>query len=250
MVTWDESEHPRATDGKFAASTSPESGVRLDEISDDEIDFFTSGMCHALAGELHRRTGWPMVAVVNQDGAWTHMGVRHPDGSFFDIEGRQRDEDVVDTYGWGIPGSRQWKVVEISEEDRDRMTDRGRGKYEVLDWEAQRASAAADALLRDEDVEPQMHARGNPHEVFTALNDYLDDALDAGDYQRSNDFEIAIDLWDGMMKGRTGDELVSSLRHYRKAMLSNEARSGSGAFRDAVDLVDVMFSGPVPERQS
>jgi hypothetical protein len=48
---------------------------------------FVEGQCHGLALALHRRKGWPLVAIDNADGDCVHVCVRDPDGRLVDIRG-------------------------------------------------------------------------------------------------------------------------------------------------------------------
>jgi hypothetical protein len=55
---------------------------------------FGAGQCHGLALALHRRTGWPMVAVHRADGTCIHITVRRPDGLLVDVTGAHTREDI------------------------------------------------------------------------------------------------------------------------------------------------------------
>jgi hypothetical protein len=69
---------------------------RLLTRADQEV-FFTSGFCHVFALALHRRTGWPIHALlwpVTDKGDHKHAGhlaVETPDGRFLDVEGLHQD---------------------------------------------------------------------------------------------------------------------------------------------------------------
>lgn len=65
------------------------------KIDYDVIGIFTSGHCHSFALEMHRVTGWTMVAVELLDesiygpvGEYpSHIMVQHPNGKYVDIHG-------------------------------------------------------------------------------------------------------------------------------------------------------------------
>lgn len=69
---------------------------------------FKYGACGALALALHRRTGWPIVAITdahNVDehgraggGSALHWTVRRPDGLLIDVDGAHRPADLVAEY--------------------------------------------------------------------------------------------------------------------------------------------------------
>lgn len=69
-----------AEDGLVAALTP---GV----IDDDAVTAFTNGWCWALATEVERTTGWPMVLLGASNGDWLHAGCQRDDGQIVDIEG-------------------------------------------------------------------------------------------------------------------------------------------------------------------
>lgn len=68
-----------------------------DEFTDDH---FTSGACHLFARALHEATGYPIVAIKHQSKkSWSHMGVRAPDGRFWDVSGPYpKDSGVLDDW--------------------------------------------------------------------------------------------------------------------------------------------------------
>lgn len=84
------------------------------DVAEEYGDRFTSSDCDVLADELHRRTGWPIVAV--GDGAygtvgWVHAGVMTPAGLILDVKGLHEPQDwvgaygdIVDGYGFDNPG--------------------------------------------------------------------------------------------------------------------------------------------------
>lgn len=61
--------------------------------------------CVLLAFDLHTRTGWPMVAVVNEFGTFIHAAVRHPSGGVFDIGGRGTDAEITAYYEREVPST-------------------------------------------------------------------------------------------------------------------------------------------------
>jgi len=77
------------------------SGFRPSEATPDDVELYTSGECHVLAVAIHRRTGWPMHVVLDQDERWwedpedddnwipavAHVYCVDPDGNAWDIEG-------------------------------------------------------------------------------------------------------------------------------------------------------------------
>jgi hypothetical protein len=70
---------------------------------------FSTGQCHGLALALHRRTGWPLVAVDDHKGVCVHVAVRRDDGYLVDATGAHTDEQLFAAR----PG------VTISPTDRD-----------------------------------------------------------------------------------------------------------------------------------
>lgn len=65
------------------------------------VKHFTQGQCHALALEMHWRTGYDLWAVMTDtyedveiDGGFGHVLVRSPDGTFYDITGRLSEDDL------------------------------------------------------------------------------------------------------------------------------------------------------------
>lgn len=61
---------------------------------------FLTGDCHLLAQEIHRRTGWPMVAIVPNDDPsdWIHVLVETPAGTLLDVQGEHDAETLCATY--------------------------------------------------------------------------------------------------------------------------------------------------------
>lgn len=67
---------------------------------------FTCGQCHAFALALHQLTGWPLYLLCHDEDdpmdSWTHVVVRHPDGSYIDIDGAS--EDLPEAWGaYAVP---------------------------------------------------------------------------------------------------------------------------------------------------
>ncbi len=60
---------------------------------------FIYGQCHGLALALHNRTGWPLVAVVDDNGACGHVCVRRPDGQIVDVTGAHTSEEMASALG-------------------------------------------------------------------------------------------------------------------------------------------------------
>lgn len=56
---------------------------------------FSTGQCHGLALALHRRTGWPLVAVDDREGVCVHVAVRRDDGYLLDATGAHSDEQLL-----------------------------------------------------------------------------------------------------------------------------------------------------------
>lgn len=85
-------------------------------LSDEEHEWFTQGDCGKLAAELHRRTGYPVVAVGLQGGgldgvAWDHMAVRAPDGRILDVTGIQPEAETQKA--WSVHGAYEVVLEEI-----------------------------------------------------------------------------------------------------------------------------------------
>jgi hypothetical protein len=63
---------------------------------DDRAWFaFIYGQCHGLALALHNRTGWSLVAIVDDTGACGHVCVRRPDGAIIDVTGAHTSEEMT-----------------------------------------------------------------------------------------------------------------------------------------------------------
>ena len=59
---------------------------------------FGAGQCHGLALALRDRTGWPLVAVDDDEERRIHICVQRPDGALVDINGARADEDFMDAW--------------------------------------------------------------------------------------------------------------------------------------------------------
>jgi hypothetical protein len=119
-------------------------------------DVFEYGWCHALAIELHDRTGWPTVGLQLPDrpydggppipphfrGDVVHYAVQRPDGLIVDVRGARRVAEM----GIGIE-SGQYRVVNASA-DRLRNPSDMENPADVADL----ARLVADRLLADPTV--------------------------------------------------------------------------------------------------
>jgi len=81
-------------------------------LSDEDHEAFTQGDCGLLAEELHRRTGYPVVAVGTRGGGldgttWEHIAVRAPDGRLLDVTGIQPEAET----GLAWSSSGRYEVV-------------------------------------------------------------------------------------------------------------------------------------------
>lgn len=77
----------------------PEGASYFYFLSDEEHEQFTQGDCGDLAAELHRLTGYPIVAMglrgKNGEVLWDHIAVRAPDGRVLDVTGIQPQSGTV-----------------------------------------------------------------------------------------------------------------------------------------------------------
>lgn len=70
--------------------------------------WYTEGDCWALALALHRKTGWPMVALGYEDEestpyterGWVHVVVRTPDDRLLDVRGVRDEESCAREFLW------------------------------------------------------------------------------------------------------------------------------------------------------
>lgn len=89
-------------------------------LSDEDHERYTSGECGDLAAELHRLTGYPLVAMGSRwnDGRvlWDHIAVRAPDGRILDVTGIQPESGTVKAWGYD-PESFEIETIELNEID-------------------------------------------------------------------------------------------------------------------------------------
>lgn len=65
-------------------------------ITEKDVEQYTCGDCHILALSIHKRTGWPVCALEDEDG-WAnyHAFVKMPDGRFMDVRGPQTKVEIM-----------------------------------------------------------------------------------------------------------------------------------------------------------
>lgn len=75
-------------------------------ITQDDIDRFTSGDCHILAQQIHKKTGWPLyVFNPSPDDEFYgkygdfHAFVKHPSGKYLDVEGLHTPRELKNKWG-------------------------------------------------------------------------------------------------------------------------------------------------------
>jgi len=108
--------------------------VRPGHFDDEAREACTLGHCHSLALALHRRFGWPMVAVMDDKGPM-HIAVRLPDERILDAEGCFFDEShFLSTYGTSY--QRDLSLRPIDEEEVLALPD-------AEDWRVPRVELAA-----------------------------------------------------------------------------------------------------------
>lgn len=56
---------------------------------------FIYGQCHGLSLAIQSRTGWPLVAMVDDNGTCGHFCVRRPDGKIIDVTGAHTSEEIT-----------------------------------------------------------------------------------------------------------------------------------------------------------
>lgn len=87
-------------------------------LSDEDHEQFTSGDCGDLAAELHRRTGYPVVAMGSQwkngEILWDHVAVRAPDGRILDVTGIQPESGTIAAWHYE-PESFRTKEITVEE---------------------------------------------------------------------------------------------------------------------------------------
>lgn len=70
--------------------------MQFQAASEDDIQTFSYGHCMWFALATHERTGWPLEVVLDDGGFIGHAWVRMPDGSSFDVAGRNGADDFID----------------------------------------------------------------------------------------------------------------------------------------------------------
>lgn len=89
---------------------SGDSGLVASEADDDEIDAYTTGMCHIFAAALNRNLGWQLLVVVDQGEIYwenpadecdyipsvVHVYALDEDGRAWDIKGVRSYSDIKD----------------------------------------------------------------------------------------------------------------------------------------------------------
>jgi hypothetical protein len=102
----------------FMAGRSEPNGIsQFYFLSDEDHEAFTQGDCGIFAEELHRQTGYPVVAVGVRGGrlgpetSWEHIAVRAPDGRILDVTGLQPESETK--LAWGLKGKYEVILEEI-----------------------------------------------------------------------------------------------------------------------------------------
>lgn len=62
---------------------------------EDDLRYYTSENCWAMAIALHRATGWPLVEVAPLGWPALHGCVRRPDGLLVDVRGAFSEDEVL-----------------------------------------------------------------------------------------------------------------------------------------------------------
>lgn len=65
-------------------------------IDAESVRAFMTAQCHALALEIHDRTGWPLVGLTDEFGEVGHVMIRTPSGRLLDITGAWDADDLLD----------------------------------------------------------------------------------------------------------------------------------------------------------
>ncbi|MFD6334865.1 hypothetical protein ACFWGI_35550 [Streptomyces niveus] len=73
-------------------------------INEHAVEAFLYGGCAALALAIHDATGWPITAVIAEDGLELHYAISHFDGLLIDILGARTEDDVLLTYEFHADG--------------------------------------------------------------------------------------------------------------------------------------------------
>jgi len=108
----------------------PEGASYFYFLSDEEHEQFTQGDCGDLAAELHRLTGYPIVAMglrgKSGEVLWDHIAVRAPDGRILDVTGIQPQSGTVKAWGYDSE-SFEIETIELSEINRRLGVEQGAG---------------------------------------------------------------------------------------------------------------------------
>ena len=89
----------------------------------DEAGALVSGDCWALAGELNKRLGWPIIVLSDVDGIPIHMVVEAPDGRLLDAEALWSRDSFI----------RAWEN-EYESINPDGSIDHAMGRYHIGCW--------------------------------------------------------------------------------------------------------------------
>ena len=99
------------------------------------LEAFGNGDCWLLADELHKRTGWPLVAVGNEDEwevepdkrGWVHVAVLHPDGRVIDVQGAHNMGEWLDDWAVYEPNAEAFDMTPAlyQQEERKHKTSPG-----------------------------------------------------------------------------------------------------------------------------
>jgi hypothetical protein len=134
------------------------SSALLSTASEDEIFAYTQGLCHVFALALHRTTGWPMMAVLDQDNRWwadeedednfipsvVHVFCLDGEGNAWDIRGRRPLHTVREEMeGW----------TRIREYDSDEIFSQAELTYYCGCWGEDGAEAIERPLVELEENE-------------------------------------------------------------------------------------------------
>lgn len=81
---------------------------------------YTNGECWALAYAIHAHTGWPIMAIGEEDQdplgfiGWVHVVNRRPDGLLIDANGKHEIGLLLDEYGdWTDDGSAELYEIPV-----------------------------------------------------------------------------------------------------------------------------------------
>lgn len=140
-------------------------------LDDAAREAFTEGQCHAFAQAMHERTGWPLVAALDEDCCYdadmdcadirlpsgdivctcqfNHVLTETPDGQLLDINGLHTEEDLDDELSYG---EQQWVRGPDVTAIIDRLIQRGEMREAALPL----ARTFIDPVL----TEHHLHAEG------------------------------------------------------------------------------------------